>query len=159
MTARMAKYTAGLIAHWFILRNQMTEDMESGEPLTLLRLLKLMYYAEGTSLAMEKGSLFADPFIAWRHGPVVLSIWKEYTDNPRKLELTDEEKTELNTISREDDALLEPVFHTFGQFSAWRLRNMTHEEDPWIEATDNGRVMNREISRETIKAYFNENYI
>ena len=28
--------------------------------------------------------------------------------------------------------LLEEVFEVFGQYSAWKLRNMTHEELPWL---------------------------
>ena len=46
-----AKYTAKQIAHWFIWRNKIAEDMEGGDPLSLLKLLKLMHYAEGSFLA------------------------------------------------------------------------------------------------------------
>ncbi len=52
-----AKYTAKQIAHWFIWRNKIAEDMEGGDPLSLLKLLKLMHYAEGSFLATERGSL------------------------------------------------------------------------------------------------------
>ena len=45
--------------------------MEGGDPLSLLKLLKLMHYAEGSFLATERGSLFSEPIIAWRHGPVI----------------------------------------------------------------------------------------
>lgn len=68
-------------------------------------------------------------------------------------------KSEFREISEEDVELLENVYQTFGTYSAWGLRNLTHGERPWIEATDNGRVMNREISRDSIRDYFKHNYI
>ena len=154
-----AKYTAELIAHWFIWRNLVAEDKEGGDPLTLLKLLKLMYYAEGLSLAMDRGSLFADPIVAWRHGPVVIDIWEQYTNRPYNLPLADHDKQQLNQMAEDDENTMEETFLTFGQFSAWKLRNMTHEEKPWLEATEGGRIMNREISRDTMRQYFKENYL
>ena len=59
----------------------------------------------------------------------------------------------------ENQNLLEQVFQTFGQYSAWALRNKTHEERPWLEATDNGRHLGGLISRKTMLDYFKENYI
>ena len=73
--------------------------------------------------------------------------------------MSDDEKQQLSLICKEDQDLLEDVFQTFGQLSAWKLRNMTIQETPWIKATNNGEIMNREIKRELIKAYFKENYI
>lgn len=152
------KYTAFTIANWFINRSKVAEN-DGGDRLSLLKLLKLMYYAEGIFLAYDKGSLFDDPFIAWVHGPVVCSVWQRFTDTPYELEFKDSEKEKFNTISEEDNELLENVFQTFGAYSAWGLRNLTHNETPWIVATDNGRVMNREISRDSIREYFKQNYI
>ena len=56
----MKKYKAIDIARWFIDRN--CEDVNNGEDekMTLLKLLKLLYYAEGCSLALDRGSLFED---------------------------------------------------------------------------------------------------
>ena len=140
------KYSAFTIANWFIERSKLAE-VEGGDRLSLLKLLKLMYYAEGTFLAYDKGSLFDEPFYAWVHGPIVYSVWR------------DSEKSEFKKISKEDGELLENVFQTFGTYSAWGLRNLTHGEKPWIEATQNGRVMNQVISRDSIRDYFKQNYI
>ena len=125
------KYTAFTIANWFINRSKVAEN-DGGDRLSLLKLLKLMYYAEGIFLAYDKGSLFDDPFIAWVHGHVVCSVWQRFTDTPYELEFTDSEKENFNTISEEDNELLENVFQIFGAYSAWGLRNLTHNETPWI---------------------------
>ena len=61
----MGRYKAIDIARWFIFRN--SEDVNNGEDerMTLLKLLKLLYYAEGCSLALDKGSLFDEKIVAW----------------------------------------------------------------------------------------------
>ena len=45
--------------------------------------------------------------------------------------------------------LLEEVYQVYGQYSAWGLRNLSHEEPPWKEATRNGT-----ISTEAMRTYF-----
>lgn len=55
----MAKYTALQVAHWFIYHNQIIVEDMGAEKMTLLKLLKLLYYAEGCYLAINDGeSLF-----------------------------------------------------------------------------------------------------
>lgn len=149
-----AKYSALQVAHWFILRNQtMVDDMDA-EKMTLLKLLKLLYYAEGCHLALNDGnSLFEEKILAWEHGPVVEEIYREY-DNPYELPIP-----ETSEIKAEDKHLLEQVFQVFGKYSAWALRNKTHEELPWLEATKNGQHFNEEISRKTMEYYFKKHYI
>ena len=46
------------------------------------------------------------------------------------------------------------VYEVFGKYSAWGLRNMTHQEDPWKNTPNSGV-----ISKESIKKYFKEHYI
>lgn len=46
------------------------------------------------------------------------------------------------------------VYDEFGQYTAWRLRNMTHQEAPWLKTEQNDV-----ISKELIRDYFLENYV
>ena len=41
-----------------------------------------------------------------------------------------------------------------GKYSAWGLRNMTHQEDPWLKTQ-----RNEEIPLPLIKDYFEKTYI
>ena len=122
-------------------------DPESGDVLTNLKLQKLVYYAQGFHLAMYNTPLFTDPIVAWEHGPVVVDLYhklKDYRasqvaiDGPLSLELTEQQ---LDLLGKINDI--------FGQFSAWKLRNMTHNEAPWQETE-----RNEEISHDKLKAYF-----
>lgn len=153
-----ARYTAELIAHWFIWRNKVAEK-DGADPITLMKLLKLMYYAESGSLAINNVSLFPDPIEAWTHGPVIPSIWRKYHESPYCLTVSQDDVEQLSVIQKDDRQVLLDVFETFGQYSAWGLRNLTHAEDPWREAVNGGMARSQPISRETMKKYFAENYI
>jgi uncharacterized phage-associated protein len=156
----MAKYTALTVAHWFINRNRETEDDMGAEKMTLLKLLKLLYYAEGCHLAIYKGkSLFGEDIMAWEHGPVVVEVYQAYSGDPYNLPLSEADIADACHVGKEDQDLLEQVFQVFGQYSAWALRNKTHSETPWLEATGNGQHLGTAISRKTMEDYFTRNYV
>ena len=48
----MAKYKAVDIAKWFLYKSLREKEQGDGDNITLLKLLKLLYYAEGCSLAV-----------------------------------------------------------------------------------------------------------
>lgn len=155
----MAKYTAMDIARWFINRNQQAVEMMGGEPITLLKLLKLLYYAEGCSLALGNGSLFDEKIVAWEHGPVVKEVYSQYDDAYNLPFGSNADLASIHKIETKDCKILEEVFQVFGQYSAWALRNKTHDETPWQEVTDNGEHLNGTINRETMEKYFKEHYV
>ena len=155
----MAKYNAYTIASWFIQRNAQAVRNEDAGNLTLLKLLKLLYYAEGCSLALTGNSLFDEDIVAWEHGPVVVEVYSKYCSNPYSLPVTEQDSIDASKIEPEDQELLEQVFQVFGQYSASGLRNKTHAETPWLKATNNGKVLKEKIDREVMKEYFLNNYV
>lgn len=155
----MAKYSAMTVAHWFLQRNEIAMNEKGAENLSLLKLMKLLYYAEGCYLAMHEGEkLFDEPIVAWSHGPAIESVFAAYED-PYILPFSEDDREDALSISDEDQALLEQVFDVFGAYSAWALRDKTHEETPWLEATDGGQHLKGEINQETMRKYFETHYI
>jgi len=133
------------VAKYFLSLN----DEEVGELISNLKLQKLVYYAQGFHLAMMDSPLFADSIEAWAHGPVVPSLYHAYKEYgagaiPVPVDF------DPDIIDSSTSALLDEVYSVFGQFSAWKLRNMTHDEPPWIEAFKGDGV----ISTVTMKKYF-----
>lgn len=133
------------IAQYFLAQS----DETAGDLLSNLKLQKLVYYAQGFSLALLGKPLFPEPIEAWTHGPVVPALYHEYKKygagaipSPTVLDVT---KYDMET--RE---LLDEVYATYGQFSAWKLRNMTHVEPPWCEAAP----FNGIITHEALQTYF-----
>ena len=52
-------------------------------------------------------------------------------------------------MDNETENILEEVYENYGQYTAWKLRNMTHEEEPWKTTTRNDI-----ISKEKIRDFF-----
>ena len=102
---------------------------------------------------MTDAPLFKDPIVAWMHGPVVESVYHQYKSNGANGIQFDEDFN-FDSFTEDENELLRMVYDVFGQYSAWKLRNMTHGEKPWIVTQQNG-----EISQDVIKDFFKREYI
>ncbi|KAF1006754.1 MAG: Antitoxin SocA [Luteibacter sp.] len=114
-------------------------DEDSGELISHLKLQKLVYYAQGYCLAILGRPLFADRIVAWQHGPVTLSVWEAYKGhgaNP----IPKPDGFDRNVIDDEARGVVDEVYTVLGQYSAWKLRNMTHEEAPWANVEINEEI-------------------
>lgn len=135
-------YSAFDIAKYFLI---MADD-DSGELLSNLKLQKLLYYAQGAYLALTGAPLFSEKIFAWIHGPVVAQVYYHYQEYKNQGIPAPSSPPEIDEETQE---ILNEVFTVYGQFSAWKLRDMTHRESPW-ENTPNGE----EITHQQLKAYF-----
>ena len=112
-------------------------DEEAGDVISNLKLQKLLYYAQGFHLALFNAPLFEDEVQAWLHGPVVPNAYHLYKQHgsgaiPRP------EGFDPRSLNEETRSLLDEVYNVYGQYSAWKLRNMTHVETPWVAAYAEG---------------------
>jgi len=130
------------IACYFLTR-QDREDQISN-----LKLQKLLYFAQGAFLARFGHRLFSDPLMAWEHGPVAVAVWREYRDfkSDAITPPADFDASALDPVVRE---ILDEVYGTWGRYSAWTLREMTHRQGPWKDTAEN-----QEIDLEAIRAFF-----
>ena len=139
----MKPITAYDIANVFVKMS----DTESGDVLTNLKLQKLVYYAQGFHLALYNAPLFQDSIVAWEHGPVVVDLYHKLRDyKSSQVIITDKINSNIDSTQM---GLLKEISKIFGQFSAWKLRNMTHNEQPW-QSTERDEV----ITHDKLKLYF-----
>ena len=129
----------------YFLRLQ-TED--AGDAISNMKLQKLLYYAQGFALAILGEPLFNDDFEKWTYGPVLPAVYNKYKEFgsgaiPRP------EGASLQDYTDDERKLLDEVYYTFGQYSAWALSEMSHATKPWQDA-ELGSI----ISKESMKAYF-----
>jgi uncharacterized phage-associated protein len=115
------------------------QSEECGDTISNLKLQKLVYYAQGLHLAMYDKPLFPEQIKAWMHGPVVPSLYHEYNQfGANSIPIpTDVDFSKYSNIVKE---FLNEVYKVMGQYSAWKLRNTTHEEPPWKNAKPNGVI-------------------
>lgn len=107
------------------------DSANEGEGISNLKLQKLSYYAQGYYCALFDDALFPNSIYAWNHGPVVEELYHAYKHNGSSL-ITYQNDFDKDSLSQDEYDLIEEVYEVFGQFSAWKLRNMTHEESPWL---------------------------
>lgn len=130
----------------FIINSQSKDEAE----ITPLKLQKLLYYCQGFFLAMYGKGLFADAIEAWQHGPVVRAVYDNYSGN-RLLLPQDNYESNLGLSDEEMDLLTE-VLSSYGRYSAWALRELTHSEKPWLEAIRRGQ--NAKFDTDTMTEFF-----
>lgn len=148
-------YSAMDIAIWFLAKNRRKDREDDGEKdgLTNLKLQKLLYYAQGAYMHCNNGEpLFSEEIEAWQHGPVVPEVYqafKQYGSN----DIYFEEDYDFSSIDEKTTKVLDFVYDNMAIYSAWYLRNLTHEERPWLE-TPRGR----RISKGLINSFFHDNF-
>lgn len=130
----MTTYPTSQIADFMLAKS----SPELGDFISNLKLQKLIYYAAGVMAAVRQDvndPLFADPIEAWTHGPVVPTQYRRFSEfgsGP----IPNVEGFDFDAFKPVDLQVLDDVYSLYGQYSAWKLRNMTHEEAPWLASYD-----------------------
>jgi uncharacterized phage-associated protein len=132
------------IAQYFLAQR----DDDAGDLISNLKLQKLVYYAQGFSLALYDRPLFPERIEAWTHGPVVPGLYYEYK-NYGSGALPFPSGCDFSSFNAQTRELLDEVYATYGQFSAWKLRDMTLSEPPWCDTP-----VGQEIQHDGLSEYF-----
>ena len=133
-----------------------------------LKLQKLLYFVQAFFLINDCPPCFDEKIEAWDFGPVVPEIYREYKryggmDIPTidyyvkfdKKNIWNTERIYYEDIISDDDKeMIRAVVDKFAHCSATFLVNLTHNQDPWINAYVNGQ--RNEITKEDIKRYFDD---
>lgn len=122
---------------------------EDDEAMSNLKLQKLVYYAQGFHLAIHGEPLFEEEIEAWTHGPVVPELYHHYKQYGGGA-IPWPEDFDSAKFGEETLELLDEVYQVMGQFSAWKLRCLTHEEPPWT-CTAQGDVISLKLMEDYFK--------
>lgn len=100
---------------------------DSKFPNSELKLQKLMYYVQKTSLALTGKPMFSEEFEGWIHGPVLPSL-RFFLDGYSP---ENNDETELDDT---DQFIINNAINEYGKYTTWALRDMTHEESAWLKS-------------------------
>jgi uncharacterized phage-associated protein len=155
-------YSAIAVANWFIAKN-----LTDRSDLTHLKLQKLLYYAQGWFMANYDEPLFGDDIEAWKHGPVIESIYRilkksknSEIETPLKGPIVQnvlysEGYPEIDKQDERTNDFLEIFWNTYSKTDAWALVNNTHEKgSPWEQVASYRNNVNYVIPKELIMSYF-----
>lgn len=150
-------YPASVIARAFVQRG-----IDEGNPVTQMKLQKLIYFAQGIHLAMHHTPLVKDVIQAWKFGPVIPEIYQEYklygslpiTDfkYARSFSFFDENP---NYILDEDAKYtINETWNALKNLNAIELSNWTHADgSPWSNHFKQG-IADISIPTDEMETYF-----
>jgi uncharacterized phage-associated protein len=112
---------------------------EGGVFLNVLKLHKILYYCQAWSLAFGRGPLFpGSNFQAWVHGPVSRAVYDRFVQTKAlysPIAASDvRQEFDSTGIAEADRGLINSILEVYAPLSGDQLEEMTHSEEPWIEA-------------------------
>lgn len=123
------------------------------EPMTNLRLNKMMYFAQGWHMATYGTPLFNDEIQAWKNGPVVPTVYHQNKKNGKNGIKTLHNPDYLDNLTHEQTLFLLDVYNRYKDIPTKNLVSMTHDRDsPWNRVYDGEK--NRTIPQNYIEEYF-----
>lgn len=103
--------------------------------MTTMKLEKLCYYAQAWSLVWDERPLFAEEFQAWANGPVCPDLYHRHKGmfriEPGEIE------GDPNAIDADGKETIDAVLDHYASMTAYDLSELTHHEDPWLDARGN----------------------
>lgn len=144
----VSMYDALTVARYIIDRSFRKKD-----PVSNLRLQKLLYFVQLESYRENNNPMFSDDIVAWQFGPVVPDVYYEYNvyaGTPILLEYKD-----LSVIEDSDKRIIDRVIDTMKDIPIWKLVDLTHKSGgPWdqVVKTDGYRssIPKKMIEKEAI---------
>jgi len=107
------------------------EKLSCNEPITAWKLQKLVYYCQAWSLVWDEKPLFKEKILAWANGPVVKELYDEHKGKFYVMKLI---KGDSSKLSKNQKDTIDQVLGAYGNKSAQWLSDLTHLEEPWIQA-------------------------
>ncbi len=142
------------VARFFVDIAEQQFRTRTGDRITALSLQKLLYYAQGWHLARCGKPLFDEEIEAWQYGPVVPSIYRQYSrfdDSP-----IHDVPPEDGAFTDSEYALMLDVARDYWRYSSSELVRMTHAKGtPW-ERVYLSDARHTVIPMDAIRAYFQQ---
>lgn len=167
MIARSGPAKAVEVANEFIRR-----ALADGAAISHMKVQKLVYFAQGAALASLSTSLVAEPFEAWRFGPVIRPLYdalKRYGSGPITREICYGDGSLFPSLNEKDLSpatasftaaeleIIDAVYGELASIPAFKLSAMTHEAGgPWDRVYCGGDGKSEFIPNEMLREYFTE---
>ena len=108
---------------------------EAGHRLTIMSLVKYVYFAHGWTLGYTKEPLICHDVQAWRYGPVIPEVYYAFRGKgfivrgPAKMSLT--KLYEAEPTDRQN-GIIDGVYTEYSKMRPWELSATTHHsKSPW----------------------------
>jgi len=135
-----------------------TAVRQTGAALSVLKLQKLLYYAQGWHLALAGETLFQGKFQAWPQGPVNRDVYDRFmATKSLDSELFESDVSKdfsAAEVNHENRNHLDRVLLRYGKYEDSVLQEMIEREAPWREACEHGgERCEKEIDEDNMKRF------
>lgn len=131
--------------------------LEKEGEMTAMKLQKLVYYSQAWSLVWDGETLFDSKIEAWSNGPIVPALYQAHRKKFKVSTSTFSNRGESSNLSDTQKETVDAVLSTYALKSPRWLSELTHHEQPWINARkglNRGDRGNQEISLESMAEYY-----
>ena len=126
-------------------------------PITTMKLQKLVYYSQAWNLAWSEEPIFNEDFQAWANGPVCPDLFR-YHHGKFVVDATFlQDVGNPDNLSDYQKDTIDKVLDFYGQKDPSWLSNLTHMERPWKESRNGvapGEPSSNVISKEIMQQYY-----
>jgi uncharacterized phage-associated protein len=123
-------------------------------PMSAMKLQKLVYYSQAWHTVWADKALFRNKIEAWKDGPVCPALWKKHALSFTVSKIVGGDP---DTLTAREKKTVKQVLDFYGKRSAQWLSDLTHSEDPWIDARKGvrkGAPSNNEITTRAMSEYY-----
>lgn len=120
------------VANFFI-----QKSFDTGKELTSMKLVKLVYIAHGWYLGLYGQPLLNEPTEAWKYGPVINSVYKEFkafgnSQITRLGTIMDGLRMVTPFVSEDKKDFLNKIWDVYKDYNGLQLSTLTHQMNtPW----------------------------
>lgn len=150
------KFTAVQLANWFRVENYFERDSDLNiDPLTQMKVIKLLYIAYGRFLAATRNKLFSSTIVHFQYGPLITEVHDKF-NGQTVLDIDKPDKEAMNDyslVSQDSEIvdLLSKVNEDYVNYNAARLSKQTHRPgSPW-DLTPDREVIKDQLIFDTFK--------
>ena len=101
--------------------------------MSTMKLQKLVYYSQAWALVWDEKPLFKEDIEAWSNGPVVRDLFYYHRG---RYEIAAVEIGNPRLLNQEQQETIDAVLNYYGDKPTQWLIELTHLEDPWIQARE-----------------------
>ena len=124
--------------------------------ISAMKLQKLMFYSAAWNMVWEESCLFDEDFEAWANGPVLPSLYARHRGQFKvSSAIFPDGKPDALTSKQQEN--VSRVLSFYGEKPAQWLSDLTHQEDPWLNARGNtptGAASSAPILKSAIHEYY-----
>jgi uncharacterized phage-associated protein len=131
---------------------------EKGIEVSMMKLIKLVFFAHGWMLGVASRPLSSEPAEAWQYGPVFRSLYNSLPYQGAMI-ITEPIRDAFGVVFNEEFDpnelnLMSKIIDIYGKFGAFQLSDLTHETgSPWHQTIQAQGVFSS-IDDDLIKQYF-----